>query len=194
VRFGITTVTVGSLSLSAGALTSTSEPFAAAQFEQLTDADRLSRQSFEPMHAGVAIADDAITFGPMRGRDYSYDTFVVDAPKPTKPYVPASGVLAAAVMTAPSASAPGRNNGLGKYSPPGTQPAAAGLSRARYIIGDIATLRDSTSILTTAPSGAIPIPDPPEKGAMSRALAAYYAKAPADRGKYAVMGSWELIT
>jgi len=101
-------------------------------------------------------------------------------------------VLAAALMTAPSANAPSRRNGLGKYSPPPKQPAAAGLSRARYVIADVKTLHDATSILTNAPSGAIPIPDPPEKGAMSRALAAYYAKAPADRGKYAVMGSWEL--
>src|SRR5262249_1709598 len=39
VRFGITTVTVGSLALGATSLSPTSEPFAAAQFEQLSDAD-----------------------------------------------------------------------------------------------------------------------------------------------------------
>jgi hypothetical protein len=193
VRFGITTVNVGSLALGTNAFSPTSEPFAAAQFEQMSDADRLSRPSFEPMHAGVAVAADAIDFGPMRGRDYSYATFVVDAPKPTKPYLPASGVLAAALRTAPSANAPARNNGLGKYSPPSAQPAAAGLARARYVIADVTTLDDATSILANAPSGGIPIPDPPEKGAMSRALAAYYGKSPADRGKYAVMGNWELI-
>ena len=172
-------------------MTPVSGPFAAAQFEQLSDAERLSRPSFEPMNAGVSIAGDALTFGSMRGRDYRYDTIVVDSPKRNS-YTPASGVLAAAMMTAPSAKAPARTTGLGKFAPRPNEQPAADLSRARYVIADIATLHDATAILTTAPSGAVPVPDPPEKGAMLRALATYYAAAPADRGKYAVIGSWEL--
>ena len=60
------------------------------------------------------------------------------------------------------------------------------------MIAGIATLQDSTQILASTPGGAIPTPNPAEKGAMMRALASYYRAVPADRGKYAVMGAWEL--
>ena len=64
------------------------------------------------------------------------------------------------------------------------------MGRACYVIADVATLVESTGVLASA---AVAAPDPPEKGGMMRALASYYTHVPADRGRYAVMGSWELV-
>jgi hypothetical protein len=185
--------------MSAGSLVSGSTtlqpvmvPFAAAQFEQMTDAEKLSRPSFEPMNGGVSIAGSAIAFGPSQGRDYGYSTIVVSAPVTAKRYTMSAVVQMAGQLNSPGAKAPAATTGLGKYGPPAGQPSAAKLSRAQYVIADVSTLQVATQVLTTAPGGGVPIPNAPEKGAMMSALAAYYAEVPAQRGKYAVMGSWEL--
>jgi hypothetical protein len=166
----------------------------------MSDADQLSSPSFEPMNAGVSIATGALSFGPVRGRDYAYQTIVVDAtkpgvadaPRPGKSYLLPDSVQRAAHLGSPAAKAPSKNTGLGKYAPPPNQAAAAQLSRGRYVIAEKATQKDSTQLLAAAPGGGIPVPDPPEKGAMMRALASYYAAVPSARDKYAVMGAWEL--
>jgi hypothetical protein len=195
VQFGISSVSLGTLlygknsPLAKGSLPPVSGPFAAAQFEQMSDAQQLSRPSFEPMNAGVSIASDVVAFGPSRGRDYAYATLVVDAPTPAKRYTPGAAAQMAAHLGGPAARAPSQTTGMRKYAPPPNQPPAARMARAGYVIADVATLTDSTAVLA---SNSVPVPDPPEKGAMMRALVSYYAVVPADRGKYAVMGAWEL--
>ena len=192
VRFGIGQVAAGSRTETSGPTGAVTGPFAAAQFEKMTDAEKLSRPSFEPMNAGVVIAADALAFGASRGRDYLYETIVVEATKPAKKYPLSGAAQMAAHLNGTAAKAPSRVNGLGKYSPPPSQPPAVDLARASYLIADVDKLQDATNILATAPAGGIPIPSPREKGAMLQALAAYYKAAPKDRGKYAVVGSWEL--
>jgi hypothetical protein len=201
-RFAIASVSVGTLALHASSITPVTGQFAAAQFEQMSDADQLSRPSFEPMNAGVAIDAAALAFGPCQGRDYQYQTQVVDAPIPGSSTPPSSrrqgkypltvAAQMAAHLSGPAAKAPSRNTGLGKYSQSPSQPPAAKMYRARYVIADVVNLVDKTLALATVPPS-LPIPDPPEKGAMMRMLASYYAAVPADRGKYAVMGAWELL-
>jgi hypothetical protein len=197
VRFSITAAAAGSLAFAGGALAPVTDQFAAAQFEQLSDAEQLSRPSFEPMNAGVAIASGGLAFGSARGRAYRYATQVVDTPDaPARIagiYSLSGAAQQAALRNGPAARAPCRNTGLGTYAPPPSQPAAAQLGRGQYVIADKTTLNDMTAILQGAPGGGVPVPDPPEKGAMTRALQSYYAAVPGDRGKYAVVGSWERV-
>jgi Family of unknown function (DUF6603) len=195
VQFSITAVTAGTVSfpLPNFPLQPSLVPFAAAQFEQMSDAEKLSRPSFEPMNGGVSIGGDAIAFGATLGRDYGYTTVVVDEPAPANRYRMSAAVQIAGHLNGPGTKAPAATRGMGKYGPPAGQPAAATLSRAQYVIADVSTLQVATQILGMAPGGAVPTPNPPEKGAMMSALSQYYKKAPAQRGKYAVMGSWELL-
>jgi len=56
--------------------------FAAGQYVNLSDAEKLSRDSYELMDAGVAIASDAVTIGDVRETPLTYETKVIDAPDP----------------------------------------------------------------------------------------------------------------
>src|SRR5207244_6695629 len=136
-------------------------------------------------------------FGSVRGRAYHSATQVVDTPDaPARIagiYSLSGAAQQAALRNGPAAKAPCRNTGLGTYAPLPSQPAAAQLGRGQYVIADKTTLNDVTAILQTAPGGGVPVPHPPEKGAMTRALQSYYAAVPGDRGKYAVVGSWERV-
>jgi hypothetical protein len=52
--------------------------FAGAQYNDWTDAEKLSRPSFEPMEAGVAIGD-ALAMGPALGTEIDYETRLIDS-------------------------------------------------------------------------------------------------------------------
>lgn len=54
--------------------------FAAGQYQNLSDAEKLSRDSYELMDAGVAIAGAAVTVGDIRETPLVYETIVIDAP------------------------------------------------------------------------------------------------------------------
>ena len=56
--------------------------FAAGQYQNLSDADKLSRDSYELMDAGIAIASDAVTTGDVRETPLVYETIIIDAPDP----------------------------------------------------------------------------------------------------------------
>ena len=56
--------------------------FAAGQYQNLSDAEKLSRDSYELMDAGVAIAANAVTRRRLRETPLVYETIVIDAPDP----------------------------------------------------------------------------------------------------------------
>jgi hypothetical protein len=56
--------------------------FAAGQYQNLSDAEKLSRDSYELMDAGVSIAGDSVTAGAVRETPLVYETIVIDAPDP----------------------------------------------------------------------------------------------------------------
>jgi hypothetical protein len=56
--------------------------FAAGQYQNLSEAEKLSRDSYELMDAGVAIAGAAVTIGDIRETPLLYETIVIDAPDP----------------------------------------------------------------------------------------------------------------
>jgi len=76
-----TTVDIVSLNLGGSAATDTApvvEQFAAGQFLSLSDADSLSRPSFEPMRAGIAAGGSAVDIGGSTAVATSYKTVLVD--------------------------------------------------------------------------------------------------------------------
>ena len=76
-----TTVDVTALRLAntvAGDLLPVTEPFAAAQFLNLTDDQALSRPSFEPMRAGLSAGGDAVDAGNATVVAATYKTVAVD--------------------------------------------------------------------------------------------------------------------
>lgn len=56
--------------------------FAAGQYQNLSEAEKLSRDSYELMDAGVSIESDAVTTGDIRAKPLLYETIVIDAPEP----------------------------------------------------------------------------------------------------------------
>src|SRR6185503_5138638 len=55
--------------------------FAAGQYQNLSDAEKLSRDSYELMDAGVAIASNAVSVGDLRETPLVYETKIIDAPE-----------------------------------------------------------------------------------------------------------------
>jgi hypothetical protein len=71
VKFTVDRVTVGA---NAAASAPIQDFFAAAQFEELTDQEKLSRPSFELMQAGLEVASSAVRAGPSISAPLTYET------------------------------------------------------------------------------------------------------------------------
>jgi hypothetical protein len=104
------------------------EAFAPAQFEELSDAEKLSLPSFARMDAGVALAGNAFDAGPALGTDLVYETKIVDrpwagAPAPDYP-LPLRNQLAMLAAGA-AARAPFRAAGAQKFVTSGARDGAA---------------------------------------------------------------------
>lgn len=117
-HYNVTSVTVGGTPASSWA--PVKDYFASGQFQELTDAEKLSRPSFEPMDAGVSVASDAATHGGSIGIEVVYETIIVDAPDSIRFVAPYKLGLATQLnMTTRSAAAttPVWKNGLESYKP-----------------------------------------------------------------------------
>jgi hypothetical protein len=75
-RFDVSHVRVGS---APSPFAAQQDFFASGQYLNLTDAEKLSRESYERMDAGVAIAPDALTLGDAREKELTYEPIIIDA-------------------------------------------------------------------------------------------------------------------
>jgi hypothetical protein len=169
--------------MSARAGAPTTEEFALAQFEDLSDADKLSLPSFERLSSGVEAGGDAIDLGrSARTRavmtSLAYDTTILDSPsaQPAS-YSPTSAAQLA--MNKRAAAARATNGFAGRYAPPAGAVSRVGLAPERYVVA-------STSDLTR---GAVSS-DGSKRGALL-ALAAYVASHAAARGQLQVVRASE---
>jgi hypothetical protein len=117
--------------------------FSPGQFLALSDADKLSKPSFEMYDAGVWIGASAIQNGQDSPRTVTYQEFYIDNPltfsRPTGFYhMPGAIHLALGGQSAGSTS-PVRNTGLLKYSNNPAQPAFA-VKDAQYLVASDADL------------------------------------------------------
>lgn len=94
------------------------ELFAAAQFEQMSDAEKLSRPSFEKMDAGALLASDAISVGPKSQGAGLFEQIKLGAEEtPTTATLPSEQILASSRSGASSLRGL-RVQGSDRFAPP----------------------------------------------------------------------------
>ncbi|QSA98825.1 DUF6603 domain-containing protein [Methylococcus sp. EFPC2] len=97
------------------------EAFAPAQFQDLSDDDKLARPAFEPGDAGLRFGTEGLAYryDEVAEGTIRYETLIVDPSRPTErqvePYTPTATALAAAADYAAAAQAPIRRNPANRY-------------------------------------------------------------------------------
>ncbi len=76
-RYDVSGVTSGTNDV---AFSAVCDYFAAGQFQRLSDAEKLSRDSYELMDAGLTISANAVTNGATRAVPIDFETIIMDAP------------------------------------------------------------------------------------------------------------------
>ena len=108
--------------------------FAAGQFLNLSDADKLAAPSFEKYDAGATIGPAAIAAGPDSPRTVVYQERIVDDragfSRPTHLYAMPAAVLQATASLGAGFASPLKISGLAKYGAPGAVTAAAPVTPA----------------------------------------------------------------
>jgi hypothetical protein len=182
-RYDLSVVRIGSAAVS---YTVTRDFFAAGQFQELTDAEKLSRDAYEKMDAGVALVANAVTSGTARAVPVAYETIIIDAPEgfqaPFSKFLSRDGglfTLATSSLLARSErvySAHLTANGRAPYVPPAGVAKQVALEDELFVIA-------STSDL----SARMDVSAPDSKGAVHDALAAHLAAQPEERGLWQVV-------
>lgn len=181
-QFAIASVTLGT---SPAATSPVPGNFAPGQFQQLSDADKISAPAFEEFHCGVTIGDPSVRAGSDAPRTVTMQWRYV--PDPTKAsvfdrFAPlAADVLDARVQTGAGARSPVKNTGLERYTEPGLS-SIVSTSEVGYVItstedlsvrGDISPAAGTTRYQARA------------------ALAGYLAAHPDEAGGLQVMPTYE---
>jgi hypothetical protein len=185
-RYSVSTVEVGGKEQDHP---ETQDYFAPAQFEQLSDADKLSRPGFEKMDSGFSIASDELEIGDPLGSSLTLETIIVDEPDTPAGAPPPPGktyALSGERQLAALGGSAGATGGLAQageeqFAPaPGTKPPAV--------------LLDEEFLIVEANTLAQPLPKPPlsrTKGDAEAALLAYLKDHPEQRGRLQVVPALE---
>ncbi|MGN6106369.1 MAG: DUF6603 domain-containing protein [Kofleriaceae bacterium] len=170
-KFQITQVKLGT---SNTAFEPVSDWFAPAQFEKLSDADRLSRPGFESMVGGVTVANTAATAGAAQVAALTYETILIQGPSSVRgaDFRPTSAAQIAAAALGGAALAPLR--------PPAHPPPRVVLEEETYVIASTADLAPRFDLLPASP-----------RGVAELALDAFLAANPSARGTLHVVPSFE---
>jgi hypothetical protein len=163
----------------------TTDFFARANFEDLTDAEKLSIPSFERMDAGVGIASSAVNVGSGINMNVTYETLIIDldspwATRPSPRFPLRQSALLAMVRGGAAARSSFRNTGDAKF---------AGATPQSAILGDEGFVIASTADLTV--SGAFGGGQPMTKGDANLALKLHLADHPEDRALLQVIALHE---
>ncbi|KAB2911202.1 MAG: hypothetical protein F9K40_01220 [Kofleriaceae bacterium] len=145
-RFELSSASLGTMVIA------TPEPihdwFAPAQFEALSDPERLSRPGFEKMVAGATLAADVVTTGAELIAPVEYETFVFPSPTPApEPYTPTVGQQIAGTDRAANASAPLR--------PPRAPTPLVALGEETFVIASTDDLTPRLDLIAAGPRGAV---------------------------------------
>lgn len=179
--FSLDDVQLGGFSVGFARVT---DKFAPAQFEQMSDQDKLSRPSFDDGVAGFSVGAGQLTFGQQFGLDLQYADIYVDdlhAPRIKTWFRP--GLVQQLAWAAGNAAAGSalRAAAMGKFAPPRTAAPLVTLGAEQFVVAstsDLAQRRDITA--------------PVSKGQAFRALAAHLAQNPNERGDLQVVPLHEL--
>jgi hypothetical protein len=181
-EFDLTAVTLGG---NPTPYTTITDLFARGQFAMLSDADKLSLPSFEPMIAGCTVGDQQVAVGTAYQVDIEFETFIVDsvtAPARNAPRYPLKRAqLMAMSQTGAAARSTLRSAGLGKFAPDPRAPALVGLDDEQYVIAGTDDLHQRNDISP-----------PTTKGGAFAALSSHLANHPEDSGRLQVVPLYEL--
>lgn len=157
------------------------EYFAPAQVEDLDEAAKLSRPSFERMDGGASFGADDVTAGPGRTKELAYETIRTDAPPSTSGwslYLPSLHVVLGQVRRGARPKSVVARSGVGKFAPPkAATPLVTWRGDGEYVVATVDTLARRNDIL----------PAPTTQGAAASRLAKYLAAHPAERGTVQVV-------
>lgn len=182
-EFGITTAT---LTLTGGQVTpvTTSEvtdSFARAQYEDMTDGEKLAAKSYEPFPCGVTLGDPTVEAGAVSTLDVHYDTQVIDdlfLPARSGPrYGMPLDLQNALARQGAGAQSPVRATGDAKYKWPGMTSPIATLTP-----GFVVTSVDDLSVRYDITGG-----ETATQRAATVKLADHIAQHPEDAGRLQVM-------
>jgi len=160
----------------------TYELFAPAQFESLSDDEKLSRPSFERMAAGMAL-DDRVVFGTATSIVLTCKTIVIDKPWASHDavdYTMAAEVQVALADCASNATG-GSRDASERYVTPGAK-AQVTLDDERYVV---AAFDDLTVRSDITPAGT--------KGAVVSALSDYLVTHASERGSLIIISELEAL-
>jgi hypothetical protein len=180
-RFDVTEVRVGT-----GVTTRwnpTKDNFARAQFQDLSDAEKLSVPSFELMDAGIEFGSDAVSAGAGLTAELSYETRIVDFPfdgRKAPKHSPVRGQLLAMLGGGAAALAPIKNKGGRKFAAEDGRVLGVGLAEETYVIASTADL-----------VARMDLAQPASKGDLQAALKAHLAAHPDDRERLQVIAQHE---
>jgi len=185
-RYDLTSVTIQGTQLAANEHTVVRDMFARGQFRKMSDQQRLSAASFEPLDSGIRITDQNVSRGAPLGHDVEYKTTLIDSKwesraLPIKYPLPRDHQMAMLGTSAKARSAL-ENSGFARFSP-GPGPKQFQLDDEDYVIVSTDDLSIQTAILSS----------PTTHGRARDVLDGYLAKNPADHGKYQVVPSQEAV-
>jgi hypothetical protein len=149
------------------------DKFAPAQFEAMSDHDKLSRPSFEDRDAGFSIGEGQLAFGRPFGRDVSFkDVYLDDKAPPPSTVIFQPGLTLQLQWARSNAAFKStlRLTGNGKYAAPRAAPQLVTLDDERFVIATTTDLTQRADIAA-----------PATKGEMFQALATHLARNPGDR-------------
>jgi hypothetical protein len=144
-RFDITGARLGTTDLPLP--TPIDDWFAPAQFEALSDPERLSRPGFEKMVAGATLVGDVVTTGSQLIAQVEYETFTFPSPTAApEPYRPDFDQQIAGTATAANANAPLR--------PPRSPSPLVSLDEESFVIASTEDLTARLDLIAAGPRGA----------------------------------------
>ncbi len=128
------------------------EYFGAAQFLTLSDADKMSRPSFEKFDAGKTIASDAIAAGADSARTVVYEERYIDTPSGFsrfgRLYAMSASIHASLVRQGAGYLSAVKNTGLAKFNPPVAAKPVTNVEPA-YVVAGIDDLALRTDIVSS---------------------------------------------
>jgi hypothetical protein len=180
--FSLDQVTLGGQSIP---FTLVKDKFAPAQFEQMSDQDKLSRPSFEDRVAGFSVGDGQLAFGRQFGLDLEYTDVYVDdlatTPRKLLRYRPSLARHAAWSLTSGAAQSAMRVAVLGKFAPASDTPQLMTMDPELYVVASADDLTQRADIS-----------EPVTKGEAFQAMRAYLANNPSEHGRLQVVPLHEL--
>jgi hypothetical protein len=181
-EFNLSGVTIGGAT---AAFANVADEFSPGQFANLSDGDKLSLPSFEPMVAGFTVSDGAVAFGKQYDVDIEFETIIIDTPVLSRFVGRKSLVRSAAIaMCRAGAAANGSlyTKGLHASEPDPRDARLVSLDAEQYVIGGVDDMQVRSNISA-----------PTTKSAAFAALARHVAANPDQQGQLQVIPAYELL-